>query len=186
VRTVATLGLIAALIAAAGHAEAQILVGETAPDFTLPASTGGTISLSDFRGKNIVLVEFYHANYGPDCVENLKQRHKDYSHFTELGVVVLAISMDHTYSQTAFAASQGVPYPLLSDYPHGRTVEAYGVGHLEGEAGRLYARPSFFLIDKDGLIRGYWGQRPPNLDEVIAPDPLVSSRPMLEMAQALL
>ena len=67
-------------------------------------------------------------------------------------------------------------FPLLSDYPDGATAVAYGVDHHEGEAGRLYARPSFFLIEKDGVIRGYWGQRPPNADEVVAPDPLVSER----------
>ena len=48
-------------------------------------------------------------------------------------------------SQKSFAASLELPYPLLSDYPDGRTILAYGVGYYEGQSKRLYARPSFFL-----------------------------------------
>jgi peroxiredoxin len=72
---------------------------------------------------------------------------------------VLGIATNHAYSQKAFAASLELPYPLLSDYPDGRTILAYGVGYYEGQSQRLYARPSFFLIDKQGMVRGYWGQR---------------------------
>ena len=89
------------------------------------------------------------------------------------------------YSQAAFAQSYGLPYPLLSDFPHGRTVLSYGVEYREGDASRLFARPSFFLVDKEGFVRGYWGQRPWNVDDVLPPDPLVSSQPMLQMARAI-
>lgn len=142
--------------------------------------------MSDYLGKKLVLVEFYHTDFGPDCTANLIQRRNDYDLFAGQDVEVLAISMDHAYSQIAFARSLELPYPLLSDFPHGRTIRDFGVGFEEGEARRLFARPSFFLIDKEGIIRGYWGQRPPTLDEVLPPDPLVSSRPMLDLVQALL
>lgn len=175
-----------AFCATAGAALADPLaVGSRAPDFTLPASTGGEISLSDYRGERLVLIEFYYSDWGPDCVLNLSQRRDDYDLFQELGVEVLAISLDHPYSQVAFSQSLALPYPLLSDHPNGTTVEAYGVGYREGDAERLFARPSFFLIDREGIVRGYWGQRPRNPDEILSPDPLVSSRPMLEMAEAL-
>ena len=95
---------------------------------------------------------------------------------------MLGISTNHAYSQKSFAASLELPYPLLSDYPDGRTIQAYGVGYYEGESKRLYARPAFFLIDKQGQVRGYWGQRPVNPDEIFAPDPLFSSKPILELA----
>ena len=78
-----------------------------------------------------------------------------------------------------------LPYPLLSDYPHGRTILAYDVANFEGEAKRLHARQSFFLIDKDGIVRGRWGQRPSNVDEVWAPDPLFSSGPILDLARQI-
>lgn len=93
--------------------------------------------------------------------------------------------MSHQFSQKSFAASLGLPYPLLSDYPHAKTVRAYDVWFLEGETGRMFARPSFFLIDKEGIVRGRWSQRPANPGEVWAPDPLVSSEPILEVARSL-
>jgi peroxiredoxin len=160
-------------------------VGDMAPDFELPATTGGVIRLSDFRGEKMVLLEFYHSDWGPTCTANLSQRRDDYDLFEELGVQVIAVSMSHTYSQAAFAQSLQLNFPLLSDFPHGRTITSYGIGYAEGDAERLAARPSFFLIDRDGIIRGYWGQRPKNPDEVLPPDPLVSSLPMLEAARAL-
>lgn len=181
---VASAALFAAVLTLAGRTEA-LEVGDRAPDFELAATTGGVISLSDYVGKKMVLVEFYHTDWGPTCVANLAARRNDLEKFEALGVQVLAISLDHPYSQAAFAQSLGLAYPLLSDFPHGRTVRAYGVEYYEGEAKRLYARPSFFLIDKDGIVRGYWGQRPRNPDEILAPDPLVSSEPMLQMARAI-
>ena len=133
----------------------------------------------------MVLVEFYHADWGPTCTANLMERRDDFDKFQALGIQVLGISLDHAYSQASFAQSLGLTFPLLSDFPHGRTVRAYGIDYYEGEAKRLYARPSFFLVDKEGILRGYWGQRPRNPDEILAPDPLVSSEPILEVAQAI-
>lgn len=98
---------------------------------------------------------------------------------------MLGISISHAYSQKTFAASLNLPYPLLSDYPDGKTILAYGVGYYEGQAKRLYARQAFFLIDKEGIVRGFWGQRPANPDEVWAPDPLFSSGPILQLAREI-
>jgi hypothetical protein len=56
--------MLAAVLALPGRAVA-VQVGERAPDFKLPATTGGQIRLSDFRGKQLVLIEFYHADWGP-------------------------------------------------------------------------------------------------------------------------
>jgi thioredoxin-dependent peroxiredoxin len=56
--------LLVAMLALPGRA-AAVQVGERAPDFKLPATTGGQIRLSDFRGKQLVLLEFYHADWGP-------------------------------------------------------------------------------------------------------------------------
>jgi peroxiredoxin len=176
--------LFAAVLSLSSRAEA-LEVGDRAPDFELPATTGGTIRLSDYFGKSMVLVEFYHTDWGPTCMANLMERRDDFDKFEGLGIQVLGISLDHAYSQAAFAQSLGLTFPLLSDFPHGRTVRAYGIDYYEGEAKRLYARPSFFLVDKEGILRGYWGQRPRNPDEILAPDPLVSSEPILEVAEAI-
>ena len=98
---------------------------------------------------------------------------------------MLGISISHAYSQKAFTKSLDLPYPLLSDYPDGKTILAYDVGHYEGQSKRLHARQSFFLVDKKGLIRGFWGQRPANPDEIWAPDPLFSSEPILKLARGI-
>jgi peroxiredoxin len=56
--------MLTALLALSGEV-AAVQVGDLAPDFKLPATTGGMIKLSDFRGKQMVLIEFYHADWGP-------------------------------------------------------------------------------------------------------------------------
>ena len=113
----------------------------------------------------------------------MSARRDDHQKFIDLGIQVLGISMSHAFSQKSFAESLGIDFPLLSDYPHGRTVLGYDVANFEGEAKRLFARQSFFLIDKQGIVRGRWMQRPSNDDEVWAPDPLFSSEPILEVAR---
>ncbi len=175
-----------AVVVALTAAQAEpIKVGEPAPELKLPATTGGEIALSDFRGKKLVLIEFYHTDWGPTCTANLEARRDDFEKFEALEIQIVGISMDHAYSQAAFADSLRLPYPLLSDYPDGDTVQAFGVGYYEGKSKRLFARPSFFLVDKAGIVRGYWGQRPMNPDEVLAPDPLVSSAPIIAAAEEI-
>lgn len=176
--------LFAMMVVAPVHAE-PIKVGSRAPDLTLQSTTGGEISLSDYHGDKMVLLEFYHADWGPTCQANLERRRDDFDEFEERDIQVLGISISHIYSQTAFAESMDLPYPLLSDYPNGDTIKDYGIDYYEGTAERLYARPSFFLIDKQGIVIGYWGQRPMNADEVLAPDPLVSSGPILAAADEI-
>ncbi len=62
---VLVVGIVLGVAAVAGPAAAEPQVGDRAPDFTLPATTGGTISLSQFRGKKVVLLEFYGADFNP-------------------------------------------------------------------------------------------------------------------------
>ena len=98
---------------------------------------------------------------------------------------MVGISISHWFSQKSFAESLNLPYPLLSDYPNGRTILAYDVANFEGEAKRLFARQTIFLIDKEGIVRGRWGQRPSNVDELWAPDPLFSSKPILDLVRKI-
>ena len=64
-------------------------VGEQAPDFALPSTTGEQISLSQFRGKKLVLLEFYGVDFAPTCVANLSARKADYRKFQELNIEIL-------------------------------------------------------------------------------------------------
>lgn len=80
----------------------------------------------------------------------------DYDKFEALNVQVLAIGASNPFSQKTFAASLKLPYPLLSDYPDLEVIRKYGVLKYIGEAKRPVARGSYFLIDKQGVVRGKW------------------------------
>jgi peroxiredoxin len=76
--------------------------------------------------------------------------------FDQLNVQILAISADTTFSQKMFAQSMELNYPLLSDHPNLTTIQQFDVLKRVGDAKRPVARGSYFLIDKDGIVRGKW------------------------------
>jgi peroxiredoxin len=104
-------------------------------------------------------------------MKNLSTRKADYSKFQELNVQILAISSDNPFSQKALADSLQLPYPLLSDYDL-KVIKAYD-RLSPSERG---AERAFFLVDKQGIIRGRW---PAKGYEVFA------SEPILEVAQEI-
>jgi peroxiredoxin Q/BCP len=136
-------------------------VGDKAPDFTLPSTTGKDISLSQFQGKQLVLIEFYGQDFAPVCAANLSARKADYSKFQQLNIQILEISINNPFSQKTFADSLQLPYPLLSDRSL-KVAKAYGVvyGTTEGKNNPdlegLGAKRSFFLVDQRGIVRGRW------------------------------
>ena len=77
-----------------------------------------------------------------------------------------------------------LPYPLLSDFPDLTTIRKYGVTQRIGKSGRVFARQSFFLIDKEGVVRGRWVVAQPTGGK-LANDDLFSSGPILELARKL-
>ena len=125
-------------------------VGDAAPDFTLPATVGEKVTLSDYRGKKNVLLMFYPLDFSPvcsvenrQCAEMLPTRGAD-------DVAVLGISVDSLWAHKAFAAQNGIGYPLLADFhPKGDVAKKYGV-YLEEKG--LSARTAF-VIGKDGKVR---------------------------------
>lgn len=66
IRALVLLGVLLAAVVGMGHVATALEVGERAPDFTLPSTMGGEISLSQFRGKHHVLLEFYFSDFGPN------------------------------------------------------------------------------------------------------------------------
>jgi peroxiredoxin Q/BCP len=169
-----------------------VTVNTPAPDFTLPSTTGEAMSLSQFRGKKMVLIEFYGINFANTCTKNLTARMVDFEAFKGLDVQILGISVDDTFSQQTFADSLGLPFPLLSD-AEAKVTHLYAVTKLlkEGtdlapvmlpgkgvqlQRDRIGASQAFFLIDKQGIVRGRW------LPGDMRP---FSSEEMLEMARRL-
>jgi peroxiredoxin len=95
-------------------------------------------------------------------MDNLSARKADYEKFAALGIQILGISADNPFSQKALADSLKLPYPLLSDLGL-KTTRAYGVvyGKTPGkndypEMAGLLPKRSFFLIDRQGIVRGRW------------------------------
>jgi peroxiredoxin Q/BCP len=92
----------------------SISVGDTAPDFTLPATGGRSISLSDFRGQPVVIV-FYPGDDTPVCTKQLCSYNNELAQFADVGAQVLAISAQDIESHERFAAKHQFTFPLLSD-----------------------------------------------------------------------
>ncbi|MHB8682225.1 MAG: peroxiredoxin [Acidimicrobiales bacterium] len=122
---------------------------QMAPEFDLPASSGGTVALSSFRGeKNVVLV-FYPFTFTGVCRGELCELRDDLTSYERAGVQVLAVSCDSVHSQRKWAEEEGFGFPVLSDFwPHGAVSIAYGVfNDTLGCADR-----HTFVIDKTGMV----------------------------------
>jgi peroxiredoxin len=133
---------------------AALDVGDKAPDFILPSTTGEKTSRSQFRGKKLVLLELYGADFSPVCAANLSARKADYGQLEALDVQVLGISSSNPFSQKTFADSLDLPFPLLSDFPHLGVTRSYG--GLTPDWAMTTPQRWLFLIDREGTVRGQW------------------------------
>ncbi len=124
--------------------------GDIAPDFTLPSTVGDKVTLSDYRGKKSVVLLFYPLDFSPVCSGETKQCAQLLPAGGAGDVEVLGISVDSLWAHKAFAAQQGIAYPLLADFhPKGAVAEKYGV-YLADKG--ISARTAF-IVGKDGKIR---------------------------------
>ena len=153
-RTSATLDHVANLYktapAMAGRAENEGLpVGSEAPDFTLLDANGRRVSLSEFRGQNVVLV-FYPLDWSPACSDQLSLYQSELEDFQKLNAQVIAVSVDSIYSHGAWAAVRGITFPLLADFhPKGAVAQRYGV--MRQSDG--FTERALYVIDANGIIR---------------------------------
>lgn len=147
----------------------MVQLGEMVPDFTLPASNGKEVSLSDFRGKKVVLY-FYPKDMTPGCTTEACDFRDQNEQMKEHGAVVIGISPDSIKSHEKFIEKHGLPFLLLSDEDH-RVAEMFGVWKLKKRYGREYMgiERSTFLIDENGVLREEWRDVKVNghVDEVL-------------------
>lgn len=130
----------------------ELKEGQKAPEFSLPNQDGKSVSLSDYRGKQ-VLVYFYPKDDTPGCTKEACSMRDNMASFDDMGLVILGISTDSIESHRKFADKYGLNFNILSDTEK-KTVEAYGVWQKKKMMGREYMGTvrSSFLIDEQGNI----------------------------------
>ena len=127
-----------------------IEVGAEAPDFALKDQNNQEVRLSDFRGRQNVLLVFYPLAFTGTSQGELCQVRDNLTDFVNDDVQVLTVSVDSPYSHKVWAEREGYTFPLLADFwPHGAVATAYGVF----DARRGIANRGTFVIDRSGIVR---------------------------------
>lgn len=132
-------------------------LGKKAPAFSLPASTGGTIKLSQFAGKQNVVLYFYPRDNTPGCTQEACDFRDNHASLQSADTVVLGVSTDNLNSHEKFASKFELPFPLLADEDHA-VAEKYGAWGEKSNYGKKYMGllRSTFLIGKDGKLKAAW------------------------------
>jgi len=123
--------------------------GTKAPDFSLPSTPDQRVSLSEFRGKNVVLV-FYPADWSPVCGDQLALYNEILPMIKKHNAELIGISVDGIWCHLAYEHDRKYHIPLLSDFePKGAVAKLYGAfRESEGTSER-----ALFVIDREGIIR---------------------------------
>jgi peroxiredoxin Q/BCP len=150
--------------------ELALKEGDEAPDFVVPAGGAGPLSLSKFKGKNVIIY-FYPRDDTPGCTKEACAFRDEFAKFKQLGVVILGVSGDSPKSHDKFSQKYSLPFTLIAD-EHQQLVKAYGVWGQKSFMGRKYwgiYRVTFW-IGPDGRIRKIWPQVKPaeHAKEVLA------------------
>ncbi|WP_454803899.1 thioredoxin-dependent thiol peroxidase [Mucilaginibacter phyllosphaerae] len=131
---------------------ATLQKGEKAPDFTANDQNGNPVSLSDYKGKNVILY-FYPKDDTPGCTAESCSFRDNYQSLLSKGFDVIGVSVDDEKSHKKFESKYQLPFTLIADTDHS-IVEAYGVWVEKNMYGKKYmgtARTTF-IINGDGLI----------------------------------
>ena len=127
----------------------SLLIGDLAPDFSLPNQFGETVTLSQFSGVKPVVLVFYPLSFSGICTGELCEIRDNFARFESNDVELLAISVDSKYVQKVFAEHEGYKFSVLADFwPHGQVASDYGV-FLEEHG---ISNRATFVIDKDGVL----------------------------------
>lgn len=125
--------------------------GTKAPNFFLKSTPDQTVSLSEFRGRPVVLV-FYPADFSPVCTGEMSLYNEVLPEFQRHNAQVLGISVDNIWTHLAFAKERNLKFPLLSDFhPKGEVARKYNAYREEDGV----TERAIYVIDKTGNI--FWG-----------------------------
>lgn len=133
-----------------------IEIGQEVPDRKLKANGGKDVSLSDYRGKYVILY-FYPKDMTPGCTTEACDFRDNYESFKELDAVILGVSPDPVARHEKFIDKHELPFELLADEDH-QLAEDFGVWKLKKNFGKEYMgiERSTFLIDKEGKLINEW------------------------------
>ena len=142
--------------------ELKLKEGDLAPGFTASTNGGGKVSLSEFRGKHVILY-FYPRDNTPGCTKEACAFRDEYGAFARKGTVVLGVSTDSAESHDKFTGKYRLPFTLVSDGDK-RIAQAYGAWGEKTFLGRKYQgmHRVTFLIGPDGRIKKVWPAVKPN------------------------
>ncbi|NND38383.1 MAG: redoxin domain-containing protein [Pseudomonadales bacterium] len=132
------------------NVDVKLLAGDAAPDFTLPNSQGEKISLSDYKGKQHLLLLFYRGSWCPYCVSQLEDIQNILPRLAQHNVQLLAISKDRDKKSAALAKRFNQPYVFLSDRKL-EVAEKYGI-----KRNMFLPHPALFLIDMQGTVKWFY------------------------------
>ncbi len=142
----------------------SITVGQSAPDFTLHETPQQQRSLSDYRGKNVVIAFFPGAFTGVCTTEMCALRDR-IDQFASMNAEVIGITVDPPFAQAAWKAANNVEYTFLSDYNR-EVVNAYDVAlpGLAGMPGYVAAKRAVTIVDGEGIVRYHWVSESPGVE----------------------
>ena len=150
--------------------ELKLKEGDVAPEFTANTTDGKKISLSDFKGRNVVLY-FYPRDDTPGCTKESCAFRDEFAAFKQKSAVILGVSIDSVKSHAKFAEKYKLPFTLLADETKD-IVQAYCVWGQKSFLGRKYmgTHRVTFLIGPDGRIKKIWPKVKPaeHAKEVLA------------------
>lgn len=128
-------------------ATATVAIGQPAPAFSLPSTSGERVTLSDLRGRTVLLA-FFPLAFTSTCTAELCEMRDDYDRFAAENVVILPISVDSVPTLQEYKRAHAMRTDLLSDFKR-EVSRAYGVLLEE----QFFSARAYFLIDADGILR---------------------------------
>ena len=145
----------------AGKIQLTLKPGDLAPDFSVSTQSGKTATLTDFRGKKVILY-FYPKDDTPGCTKEACAFKDHFSQFSKKGAIILGASPDSVKSHAKFAQKFQLPFTLLADEDQ-KISTAYGVWGEKVFMGRKYmgVHRTTFLIGPDGRIEKIWPEVKP-------------------------
>ncbi len=144
---------------AAPHADI-VQAGATAPNFTLPSQEDKPVSLSDYKGKWVVLY-FYPKDQTSGCTIEAHNFQKDQPKYNALNAVVLGVSLDTVEGHKTWCSKDTFSFKLLADPDH-KVVDAYGVPLMNFGVVK-FAQRDTFLISPEGKVVKVWQKVDPNV-----------------------